>query len=187
MQSGTAVKESMTSSPALTAPGQTAEPAAIARIEIAKRTMDFVKKAPVTSSFHPSQLCCWPRILSEIAAGNTRPASMSARGARRGLRPLNLNVHDFGPFSGGSLRHCAAELARHEPRRDRIEEEQGAKDRGLHHDALSALDAREDRLGCLVGRQRPHDQRIPGGHVLAASRIVLPIGSLDHAEHHERD
>src|SRR4029450_3139979 len=184
MQSGTAVKESMTTPPALSALGQTADPSAIARIEIAKRTMDFVKKAPVTSSLHPSQLCCWPRILSEIAAGNTRPASLSARGARRGLSPLNLNVHDFGPFSGGSLKHCAAELARHEPRRDRIEEEQGAKDRGLHHHALAPLDAREDRLGGLVRRKQPHDQRIPGGNGLAASRICVPNGSPDHAEHH---
>ena len=46
MQSGTAVKELMTSPPASAAPGQIADPAAIASIETAKRTIDFVTKAP---------------------------------------------------------------------------------------------------------------------------------------------
>src|SRR6187551_362512 len=165
-QSGTAVNQLITSPPALSAPEQIAKPAAIVRIEIAERTADFVKKSP--------------RHIFVAATSTLLSNAHSTRNRRREYRVLLL-------LSGRSFRHGAAELTRHQPGRDRIEEEQGAKDRGLHHHTFTPLDAREDRLGCLVGRKRPHDQRIHDRRTFAASRIVLPIGTLDQAEHHERD
>src|SRR4029079_4453452 len=137
-QSGTAVNELITRPPALSAPEQIAEPTAIVRIEIAERTVDFVKKRP--------------RHIFVAATSPLLSNAHSTRNRRREYRVLLL-------LSGRSFRHGAAELAPSEPRRERIEKEQGAKDRGLHHHTFTPLDARENRLGRLVGRKRPHDQR----------------------------